>query len=141
LTGAEANYSDSDTIKFPVTRVNVVPVGSKYSGYNNSTGYYTCPVSGHYLFIVSLFKQQYLENNCGAALWHTARSGDRDTRLQKLHNWQYDSTRAEFTSSMHSIVHCSAGDSVRVKVLYGCVLFDNVGHHNQFSGVLLNQLA
>ena len=98
---------------------------------------FTCPYDGYYLFIVTLHKAVYTENNHFARLRSTATSVMTELHGHR-HDYQSGDAYSAFSNTMHAIVACEQAEQVWVEIatttanIYG-------GRRTQFSGLLIKQ--
>ena len=135
MTDRSEEYSPDDRVQFHVTHTNEHP-GT--GGWDDSTGMFTCPVPGFYMFAATLTKG----NSAGGMYNHqatlrTSSQGD----VAMLYNYQGSDTSSRFGSSMFAIVHCGAEERVWVRVYsISTVIIDyNQMGSNQFMGLLLRK--
>jgi septal ring factor EnvC (AmiA/AmiB activator) len=133
-------YNYDEAIKFPVTHTNVVPAGST-GGWDAANNQFTCPVTGDYMFVVTLWKAENEYNEFTARLTRTSLYGT-DTRITRMLNHKSSSVNGAifFSSTMQAIVPCAKGEKVWVWVNCGggCRLYDETAaHYNTFTGFKL----
>ena len=130
------NYNSGDIIKFPHTFSNVNP---GFPGWNPTTNMFTCPYSGYYMFIVTLYKWDGSAYNTN--YWAALTMSDTGDVIQ-LYNLrsEYLDGQVWHSSSMSAIVPCNQGEDVWVEMRSDDVrLFDDYYHFNQFSGLLIRE--
>ena len=130
------DYNIGDIIKFPHTFSNVNP---GFPGWNPATNMFTCPYSGYYMFIVTLYKWD------GSLIYnyhaHLTMSDAGDvTGIFNYHAFSSD-VEVFYSSSMSAIVPCNQGEHVWVEMRSNDVkLVDySSAHYNQFSGLLIKE--
>ncbi len=121
------DYTGGETIRYDHTYSNVG------GGWSATTHHFTCPVSGYYMFTVSMFKSGGSSSyNCGADLYLGG------SRQFVVNNYDNTGANVEYTSSGHAILPCTEGQEVYMEMAStSCRLYDDSYHRNQFSGVLL----
>ena len=135
----EVTYNSGDTIHFHHTFSNVNP---GFPGWNPATNMFTCPYSGYYMFVATLYRgggPEYEKHNYQAQLT-MSEGGD----LTRMYNFLSDSHHGSVTysSSMSAIVPCHQAENVWVEMR----TFDGVTlnecstcYYNQFSGWLMKE--
>jgi len=122
-------YLPDDVIRFPHVYSNVG------GGWDGNTNRFTCPVSGYYLITVSLYKSSTWSSepifNCIADLYKGS-----DSQTLRFNNYAED---VNFTSSGHTIIPCSEGETVSMVMVTECSLYGDSFHQSQFSGLLVKQ--
>ena len=128
-----ASYNIYNKIQFPII---LTTMGG---GYDPTTGVFTAPATGSYIFLVSIYTSGSKDNNCRAQLMRRA-SGGADTVVVSMLN--YDSGAEDYmyySSIMHGIVSLSRGDTVWVMAARStCHLYGNSRHYNHFTGALMH---
>ena len=127
-SGGDRKYSASAKVKFPVVLTNVG------GAYNASGSEFQCPVSGLYMFAVSLLSQKGK-----LAHAHMMVNG-----VKKASAFS-DGTNAPTWDHSTNVVmtECQAGHKVWIKIHASedtGYLFDNKNNYCTFSGVLLHLL-
>ena len=100
----DESYVRDDIIKFPKSLTNEHPEGT--GSWDEDTSIFTCPVGGHYLIIVSLFKPHGGYNH--QAVLRTSEQGD----VVELRSYQGAGTTTNFSSTMSAILPCQTGEEV-----------------------------
>ena len=132
----DEDYNNRDIIKFPHTFSNMHP---GFPGWNPATNRFTCPYSGYYMFIVTLYKYAGTEYNFNYfAVLTMSNAGD----VTWIYNWMLGgSSSATYSSSMSAIVPCNQGESVWVEMREDNVRLHDLSftHYSQFSGLLIKE--
>ena len=124
---SEESYNSGDTIRFPHVFASVG------GGWDEETHRFSCPVTGYYLFTVSLWKNYNPFNNynCEADLYK------ENSRQIHVSNYEFTDARVSYTSSAHAILPCNQGEEVWMRMGSTCWLWDSSLHVNQMSGLLV----
>ena len=132
----EEFYNYGDIIKFHHTFSNVNP---GFSGWNPATNMFTCPYSGYYMFIITLYKSDDYTYNYDFFAALTMSDAGEVTWMDNYHD-DYLDAHVRYSSSMSAIVPCNQGEHVWVKMRSQNVrLYDDFGRYNQFSGWLIRE--
>lgn len=120
----DQSCNDGVIIQFPSVIDNIG------GNYDESTSVFTCPLTGYYLFHVSILS--------GQGFLMRADITNGEDSLVALRAWDTDST--EFGSTQ-IVTLCTAGDEVAVRCMYGPnVLMGYSDRVSTFSGTLLSQV-
>ena len=133
------DYNPDDIIKFHHIFSNVNP---GFPGWNPATNMFTCPYSGYYMFIVTLYKSDNDASYDYNIYAHLRRSaGGSYSDVLRLGNFNHNTQGVYFSSTMHAIVPCEQGQTVWVAMTATTSrrIFDNYSNCNQFSGLLIKE--
>ena len=112
-----------------------------FPGWNPSTNMYTCPVTGYYLLIVTLYKGDNNDGNnynCGFNL-RMSSSGAHES-VWRLINRNDNDNSVQFSSSVNAIVPCEAGQNLWLISSSPCSIFGSPTFYYQtFTGILLSE--
>ncbi len=121
------DYSVGDTIRYDHIFSNIG------GGWSDTSHHFRCPVTGYYMFTVSMYKHWDSSYNydCEATL---DISGNR---MFLVRVFDVNHTGVRYASSGQAILPCTEGHQVYMKMVGSCRLFDNSFRRNLFSGFLL----
>ena len=124
-----ATYSSSERMIYLDAVINP---GQHYS---TSTGEYTCPVTGTYVFTYSIYAYDIKD---GSTLSVATASLYMDgTQISRIYLNNENSEDIDISLSRSDIVQCSQGDRVWVQSVYSKNCIWGISVYNMFSEVLL----
>ncbi|XP_045187008.1 complement C1q subcomponent subunit A-like [Mercenaria mercenaria] len=116
--------SSGDILVFKTTRLN------EENGYDNSSGTFTAPVSGTYLFTIQLCVPSR------TTLGYDIVAGNKEIQQGYFYDKNNDSCH-----TANGITILRAGEQVWIKVLYSSKLQQGLNLWNSFSGVLIQRFT
>ena len=133
LYQSDSYYITYSTGERMIYRYAVINPGQHY---NSSTGEYTCPVTGIYLFTYSVYGHAIKDGPTHSrAIASLYRKGAEINRIHFLNN---NSEGINISLSGSDILQCSQGDRVWVQNYWGNNRIYGHSVYNMFSGVLLS---